>query len=109
LPRRQGILIAKARTLRWTNCAWYLTLIRKKDDARCSNCPTEETIHHIIDRCIKYEQQREKMRKVTNQWGNLSRLLISDNPMEIKAIADFLTEVDDMKVNQTKLANSLTQ
>ena len=49
------------------------------------------------------------MRKVTNQWGNLSRLLISDNPMEIKAIADFLTEVDDMKVNQTKLVNSLTQ
>ena len=105
LPRRQGILIAKARTLRWTNCEWYLTLIKKQDDARCSNCPTEETILHIIDRCNKYEQQREIMRKATNQWGNLSRLLVSNNPMEVKAIAEFLAAVDDIKVKRNGLSN----
>ena len=29
LPRREGILLAKARTYRWTNCMWFLKMISK--------------------------------------------------------------------------------
>ena len=114
LPRRHGVLLAKARTYRWTNCNWFLHKIEAITCEHCSLkntwtdtcitcesctlCGVKDDTGHLLDRCSLHEQARTRLLQGKGYARNVSDLLTSDNPQTIKDLAGFLATVDDTRI-----------
>jgi hypothetical protein len=110
LPRRKGILLAKARTNRWTQCNWFLHFIKKKDDPLCSTCKVSDTTEHVINNCQMHEHQRMLLTQKLQHTGRVSKLLASKDRNAIQHLADFLMQIEDerkLKEKEEKEAEEL--
>ena len=113
LPRREGILLAKARIYRWTTCNWFLKQIgkrkcgncdKKPDKATCSSCEECETCHeiddtgHVLDDCTIHDGPRSLMlQKIGCNTGKVTDLITSNNKEYIKVLGRYLVEVEDTR------------
>jgi hypothetical protein len=121
LPRREGILLAKARTYRWNNCQWFLHFIKQSPSPNCETCSTrqhqpEDTIGHVLNECEKHDALRNKLILRTHHQGEISDLLTSTNKTEVEELVAFLIGVEDMRIKEAEekekersLANTLPQ
>ena len=100
LARRKGILLAKARTNRWTACNLYLKMINAIDveSSKCTICNTEDSIRHVIDNCQMHEDDREKMLLKIGHPGKVSDLLSSTDIKVVEELADFLIKAEDERM-----------
>jgi hypothetical protein len=109
LPRRQGILMAKARINNWTSCCHYLHKI-KAEEYPNPNCTCKsitrrakaETMEHLVDHCNKYDTQRElmlarlrKAGKISNLSTEVTDMLTSSDKYVVDQLGKFLVEIDD--------------
>ena len=100
MPRRKGVILAKARTYRMTTCNWFLHWIKAKgvESPECKTCKTKDTIRHAIDNCQMHENGREKMLRKIGHLGKVSDLLSSTNIKEANEVADFLVKGEDERL-----------
>ena len=95
LSRKQGVLLAKARTNRWTQCNWYLRFIKQESSSLCQKCEVEDTTEHAINSCSLHQDAREKLRKEIGGFnGKLSSLLKSRSWEISKKFADYLISIE---------------
>ena len=104
MTRRKGILLAKARTYRWTTCNWYLSMINAQgvDSSKCTICNTEDSIRHVIDNCQMHEDRRERMLRRIGHSGKVSDLLSSSDVRVVEEVADFLVSAEDERLAMRK-------
>ena len=104
MPRRKGILLAKARTYRWTACNWYLNFIKAQgiSSSLCTTCKVEDTVRHVIDNCKMHEDDREKTLLKIGHAGKMSDLLSSSDTKVIDLVADFLINTEDKRIAMRK-------
>jgi hypothetical protein len=95
LPRRKGILLAKARTNRWTQCNWYLHFIKKVSSPLCKLCKVSDTTEHALDECSLHEHHRELMLQNLHSTGKVSDLLTSSNKEIVNTLAEYLVRIED--------------
>jgi hypothetical protein len=116
LPRRQGILLAKARLYRWTDCNWFLKQIRERKCGECANKPNNSTClpcelckacnviddtGHVLNDCKMHERSRSLMlprlglgiRKVTD-------IITSNNCEVIRELGRYLIEAEEIRRKQ---------
>ena len=127
LPRRQGVLLAKARTYRWTSCNWFLhkisaitcDLCRKGNSwtntcsacESCTLCGVSDDTRHVLDNCNLHEQARTKLLRANAYARNVSDLLANTNIQTTHKLVQFLIEADDTRIalREAKLAQINTQ
>jgi len=113
LPRREGILLAKARTYRWTNCMWFLRkisriscdLCRRANSWKsactgcesCTFCGVKDDTEHVLNSCNLHEQSRSSLLGKRGYASRVTDLLTSDDAAETKDLARFLVEADDTR------------
>ena len=113
LPRREGILLAKARTYRWTNCMWLLRKIEKIscDSCRgakswksvctvcesCTFCGVKDDTEHVLNSCNLHEQSRTALLEKRGYVSKVTDLLTSDDAAETKELTLFLVEADNTR------------
>jgi hypothetical protein len=110
MPRRKGVLLAKTRTYRWTQCNWYLhnMVSRKRNSPNCTMCKKtdgegiEDTTEHMINDCLIHEERRSKMLYDLKHIGKAAQLLTSDNVKVVNMLADFLVEAEDARIEIAK-------
>jgi hypothetical protein len=95
LPRRKGVLMAKARTNRWTHCNWYLNFIKKMASPLCSTCKVSDTTEHVVDHCTLHEGPRMLLLQKLQYIGKVSTLLSCRNKKIASSVADFLVKVEN--------------
>ena len=107
LPRKQGILLTKARINSWTSCYHYQHTIRANDNPNCRTCgqPEDsvivETLEHVLDHCGMNEDSRELMLDKLRREGRIglsskvSDLLVSSDRNIIKMLGSYLEEVSE--------------
>ena len=95
LPRRKGVLLAKARTNRWTEGQWYLHFIKDPNTPSplCRVCKVDDTTEHIIDQCLMHEAPRSVLLSRLRHSGRVSDLL-SDKAV-VNEVANFLVSIED--------------
>lgn len=110
LPRRKGILLAKARTFRWTNCNWFLKKIQSrtckdcvnKDHCdKCMECPTckvKDDTYHVLNSCELHEGHRTLMLQRLGHHDKVSTLLTSNKTKIVEELADFLVGAEDLRI-----------
>lgn len=98
LPRKKGVLLAKARTNRWTQCNWYLNFIKQRESPKCSTCNVSDTTEHVVDKCSLHEGPRTLLlKKLQHYGGRVSDLLSSRNKQIANAVAEFLVEIEEIR------------
>ena len=113
LPRHQGVLLAKVRTYRWTECNWYLNQIRKRTCAlcvdsparsacpqceKCSACKVKDDTRHVLNNCKLHEEARSLLLKnIEREAANITDLITSSSETIIKKLGGFLTEIEDAR------------
>ena len=95
LPRKQGVLLAKARTNRWTRCQAFQKSIAQSHTSICTHCKQEDTTEHVINECILHEDLRKTIRLQLQHTGRVTQLLTSRKDREVKELAEFLTAIDN--------------
>ena len=95
LPRKQGVLLAKARTNRWTRCQAFQKSIEQSQTSICIHCKQEYTTEHVINECTLHEALRETMRLRLQHTGRVTQLLTSRKDREVRELAAFLAARDD--------------
>jgi hypothetical protein len=97
LPRRKGILLAKARTNRWTLCNWFLNTIESSEapSPLCETCKVPDDIRHVLDNCLQHEDARESMLSRLKYTGKVSDLLAAQDYHTINEVADLLITIDN--------------
>ena len=110
LPRRKGVLMAKARTNRWTQCNWYLHFIKKAASPLCSTCKVSDTTEHVVDYCTLHEGPRMLLLQKLNYVGKVSTLLSSKNKKIASSVADFLVTIEDerKRIEKEERENQIT-
>ena len=95
LPRRKGVLLAKARTNRWTECQSYLHFIKDQNTSSplCRVCKVDDTTEHIIDQCLMHEAPRAVLLSRLRHSGRVSDLL--SDKVVVNEVADFLVSIED--------------
>ncbi len=111
LPRRKGVLLAKFRTLRYTNCYWYLNFIKAQyaESPLCHTCQVADTTKHVIDHCAQHEEERESMRCRLKLRGKVSDLLSSRESEVIDELSNFLIAVDDDRKRRRDIVKAAAQ
>jgi hypothetical protein len=72
----------------------YLKCFDIVDDATCPGCgDAEETVHHFLMVCLKYERLRNKMRKEVGVGGMKMEKLLGDS-RRIKETAEFVERTE---------------
>jgi hypothetical protein len=104
LPRRKGVLLAKARTNRWTQCAWYLNYIKAPNaiSPLCKTCGESDTTEHVIDQCRQHEAERSLMLQRLRHSGKVSDLLSSSNKEIVVELANLLVSIEDSRIAKRK-------
>ena len=104
LPRRKGVLLAKARTNRWTECHWYLNFIKDPNTPSplCRECKVSDTTEHIIDECKLHEAPRSVLLLRLRYNGNVSDLLTHQDKATVNELADFLVKIEDDRKSHRK-------
>jgi len=102
LPRREGVLIAKAKTNRWTSCWWFIHFIKKWPSPLCITCKTEDTTEHAINECLLHEAPRSLMLEDLRHTGKVSDLLSSKSRGVLDKLAKFLVEIDEDRQDRIK-------
>ena len=102
LPRREGILLAKARTFRWTQCNWFLTSIEQRTDPLCRTCEVVDDTEHVLNKCTIHEGPRSIMLQRLGHCGDVSDLLISGNRTVVQELANFLVKAEDERIKRAK-------
>jgi ribonuclease HI len=113
LPRREGILLAKARTYHWTNCMWFLSKIKviTCDSCRgnnswrsvcttcenCTFCGVKDDTEHALNSCNLHEQARTALLKNRGYVSKVTDLLMSEDAGETKELTLFLVKADDTR------------
>ena len=99
LPRRNGVLLAKARTNRWTQCYWYLNFIKapKAKSPLCKTCGVSDTTEHVIDQCQQHEAERELMLQRLHFSGKVSDLLSCQDKQVVNEVASLLVSIEDTR------------
>jgi hypothetical protein len=97
LPRREGILMAKARVNRWTLCCWFLDFIKARKGPLCLQCGVPDTTEHVIETCELHEGPRSTLRQKLNHHGKIAELLADNDRATVKAMANFLIKADDLR------------
>lgn len=100
LSRKKGVLLAKARTNRWTQCNWYLHFIKRWKTSKCSKCDVEDTTDHTINTCSLHNKERADLRKKLQHTGPISTLLASDKDHVAESLADFLIKIQEVRKNR---------
>ena len=95
IERRKSVLISRARTNRWTTCRWFLHFIDAAPDPKCTECGVPDTTEHVIDKCSKHEHKRSILLQKLGIGETISNRLTSNNIKIIKAIGEFLEEIDN--------------
>ena len=76
--------------------------IMKAKSPECKTCKVEDTTEHIINTCRRHEETREIMLAKLKFCGKVTELLKTTEPEKIKQIANFLTEIEDQRIEQDK-------
>ncbi len=113
LPRREGILLAKARVNRWTNCKWFLRKIKaiscdscKKSRSwtttctvceSCTACGRTDNTAHVLNECQLHERSRTALMRKLGYAVRVTDLLTSEDKPTLKALTHFLVKVDDTR------------
>jgi ribonuclease HI len=72
----------------------YLKRFNIKNNATCSGCgEAKETVHHYLLVCLKYEEQRDKMRKAVGVGGMKMEKLLGDH-RRVKHTVEFIESTD---------------
>ena len=95
LPRKMGILLAKARTNRWTQCNWYLKFIKKITTDVCDHCSTPDTTEHVLDWCRFHSARRARLLDSLGSRCKVSSLLHSNKKCIVENLADFLVGIEE--------------
>jgi hypothetical protein len=112
LTRRKGVLLAKVRTNRWTECHWYLNFIKDPNTPSplCRECKINDTTEHIVDECKIHEGPRSVLLLRLRHSGKVSDLLTCQDKATINELADFLVNIeDDRKDHRKKEAQERAQ
>ena len=107
LPRREGILMAKARVNRWTLCCWFLDFIKARKGALCLQCGLPDTTEHVIETCELHEGPRSTLRQKLNHHGKIAELLADNDRTTVEALASFLIKADDLRKKLLSKAEEL--
>jgi hypothetical protein len=109
MPRRKGVLLAKARTNRWTACNWYLHYIKDKHTSSplCTSCGVKDTLQHVIDNCQLHEEHREQTLRRLGHTGKMSDLLCSSDTKAVSELAEFLVKTEDNRIDRRKQVTDL--
>ena len=93
----KGVLLAKARTNRWTESQWYLNFIKDPNTPSplCRECNVNDTTEHIIDECMMHDAQRSILLSKLRHTGKVSDLLTEEET--VKELADFLEQIEDTR------------
>ena len=98
IPRREGILLAKARTNRYTKCQMFKKSIGESQTSTCYHCDQlEDTIEHVLNKCTLHDDPREVMKSKLQHIGKTTELLTSNEEQDIKELTRFLVAVDDRR------------
>jgi hypothetical protein len=97
LPRRKGVLLAKVRTNRWTQCNWYLHFIKQRPSPLCKECRENDTTEHVINKCSLHEAERSLLQQKLNYVGKISDLLSSNEKTIVETLASYLIVVEDKR------------
>ena len=97
LPRKKGVLMAKARTNRWTQCRWYLHFIKKVSSPLCTLCKVADTTEHVLDVCALHEESREIMLQGLHHTGKVSDMLGSNHRRTVEKLAEFLERAEEKR------------
>jgi len=113
LPRRQGVLLAKARMNNWTSCYSYLNRIKVAEypspNCKCTKAGENakiQTLEHLLNHCPTNEEPREVMLSKLRRQGKIGKnrriltnildLLSSDDKEIVKQLGTFLEKADDV-------------
>ena len=96
LPRKESILLSKARTNRWTQCNWYLHFIKKTNDANCYKCLVKDTTRHVLDNCLLHEEDRQTLLlKLKQKYSRISDILCTQDESELSGLTKFLSKIEE--------------
>ena len=125
LPRRQGVLLAKARTYRWTSCNWFLHKISAItcDQCRhantwtntclvcekCTLCGVKDDTGHVLDSCDLHEKVRTRLLRANGYARNVSDLLVNESAQTTRELVEFLVAVDDTRIALRAVGNAQQQ
>ena len=102
LPRRKGVLLAKVRTNRYTQCNWYLHFIKQRKSPLCRACTVNDTTEHVINECQIHEDPRSLLLQNLRHSGKVSDLLNSREKIIVDELANYLIKVDDERKRRGK-------
>ena len=113
LPRREGILIAKARLYIWTSCNWYLKQIGQRHCVdcvskpdystcltceACDTCKVKDDMGHVLNNCKKHEESRSlTLIRIKEETAKITDLITNENATFIKELGRFLVEIDESR------------
>ena len=104
LPRKESILLSKARMNRWTSCKRYLKRINQIKDDLCTFCIDKtDTTKHQLDRCPEHEYERNQLkRKLGGKYANITEMLMTKNAQDLKLLTDYLITIDEKALERLK-------
>ena len=102
LTRNQGVLIAKARTNRWTQCNWYLQFIKQRENNKCTHCDEVDTTEHVINFCTLHDEARKDLKNNLHHTGKVSALLVSQKKHTAEVLANFLIKIEQARKTRQK-------
>ena len=104
LPRKESILLSKARMNRWTSCKRYLKRINQIKDDLCTFCINKtDTTKHQLDRCPEHEYERNQLkRKLGGKYANITEMLMTKNAQDLKLLTDYLITIDEKALERLK-------
>ena len=106
LPRKTGVLLAKARTNRWVQCQEFQHRIGKAESPLCKTCKVIDSTEHVINDCKRHENTREIMLLRLKHSGKVAELLSSTDEKIILNLANFLEEIRDKRLKEENEKNS---